>query len=68
MTSRKTEDDLKPAKSDGPEILGEGLDDKIVEQLKKNYPRARQIERLPSGNYAIRFRSKNKKTAYWRPR
>lgn len=68
MTSRKTDEDLKPQKMNGPEILGEGVDEKVVDQLKKAYPKARQIERLASGNYAVRFRIKGKKTVYWKKR
>lgn len=59
MTVKKTDDDMKEPKADtGPELLGEDLDLETVKALKARYPKARQIERLASGNYAIRLRSK----------
>jgi len=66
VTSRKTDEDLAPPKREGPEIKGQDLDEKVIAQLKKNYPKAREIEKLPSGNYAVRFRRKNQKTVYWK--
>lgn len=61
MTVKKTDEDLKP-KADGPEIIGADDNDETVKQLRKNYPKARQIEKLASGNYAVRFR--NRKPVY----
>ena len=59
MTVRKTDEDLNPTPpKNGPEVLGENLDKDTVEALKRGYPNARQIEKLASGNYAIRFMRK----------
>lgn len=44
-----------PADGNAPEA------DETMETLKANYPHAREIERLPSGNYAVRFRRKSTK-------
>lgn len=70
MTFPKTEEDLKgDAKSSGPEIKGDNVDKEIIAALKKSYPKAKEIEKLPSGSYAVRLRVKSgakSKTVYWR--
>lgn len=59
MTVHKTDDDLKPPKKDGPELVNIDAEDKAeVEAIKKNYPTARAIEKLASGSFAVRFRRK----------
>jgi len=64
VTVHKTDEDLREPKVEGPLVKGEDLDKDIVAKLKKNYPKAREIEKLASGAYAVRFR--RKATVYWK--
>lgn len=57
MTVHKTDEDLKPAK-EGPELLNAEAADPTVKALLKRWPKAKNIEKLPSGVYAVRFRAK----------
>ena len=57
MTFKKTDEDLKPPRDSGPEVIGD-VDAKTLATLRANYPTARAFELLPSGSVAVRFRRK----------
>lgn len=61
MTVHKTDEDLKPAK-EGPEYINVEASDPSVKVLVKRFPKAKNIEKLPSGVYAVRFRKKDNVT------
>jgi hypothetical protein len=60
VTVHKSEDDLKPAK-EGPELINAKDSDETVKALVKKFPKAKNIEKLPSGVYAVRFHKKRAK-------
>jgi hypothetical protein len=63
LTVRKTEADLEDVKEtkEGPEVINADEKDPKVQALKAKYPKARNIELLPSGLYAVRFLKKRAK-------
>lgn len=61
MTVHKTDADLKATRKEGPEIINADDGDAKVKALKAQYPNARNIEKLPSGVYAVRFHKKRAK-------
>lgn len=61
MTVLKTEADLKEPGAPRPKLINTEATDESVKALKARYPHAREIEKLPSGTYAVRFMKKRTK-------
>lgn len=67
MTVKKTDADLAPeVERKGPELINVPASDETAKALLKNYPHAKQIEKLASGTFAIRFRKKGRPAIYKR--
>lgn len=58
MTVKKTDADFEAPKPEGPALINADKDDATVKALLKNYPKARQIEKLASGTFKVSFRRK----------
>ncbi|SKA17690.1 hypothetical protein SAMN02745126_04000 [Enhydrobacter aerosaccus] len=68
MTVSKTDEDLNPrvTAKKGPELINTEATDPQVKALLARYPKAKNIERLPSGSFAVRFLKK--RNVYIKPR
>lgn len=61
MTVLKTDDDLKEDKKpEGPELVNCKADDPAVKAILKGWPKARIVQKLESGIFAIRHRVKRR--------
>lgn len=63
MTVPKTQEDLDAAREvkAGPKLINVEGSDPTVKALKAQYPNAKNIEKLPTGLYAVRFHKKRAK-------
>jgi hypothetical protein len=62
VTVHKTDADLKALnEKSGPEIINAEPGDADVKALKARFPEAKNIEKLPTGVYAVRFHKKRAK-------